>query len=145
MGSSEAGSPPCSHYTSDSGKSLPAVFGFLTWKQKHLDPPRDPLEKAPVVHKYIQDEPLHGRSTRGCSHGVRAAGPQGPRWGHVPPRKGLGLLPRGLMKAGAVFLAAQWHHVGLSGGISISITAIRYWPWGALTSPERLQTWTIPS
>lgn len=66
--------------------------------------------------------------------GVRPASPQGPWWGHVPPYEGPCLClrgwaaasPRDTVKAGAVFLAAQWHHAGMSGGISITVMAIRY-------------------
>lgn len=65
---------------------------------------------------------------RSAATGVRAAGPQGWRWGQVPCREGPRLLPRALMKAGAAFLAAQQHHARLPERISITVTAIRYQP-----------------
>lgn len=52
--------------------------------------------------------------------GVRAACPQELSWGHVSPHEGPWLVPGTAVNAGATFLAAQWHHARLSGGISIT-------------------------
>lgn len=106
--------PACSpyHYTSDSDKSLPDELVFFIWKQKHLDPPRI--------------NPSRSTLHRAAAVGVRAACPQELWWGHVPPHEGPWLVPGAPVNAGAVFLAAQWHHAGLSGGISVSVTAVRY-------------------
>lgn len=80
---------------------------------------------------------------RAAAVGVRAACPQELWWGHVPPHEGLWPVPGAAVKAGA-FLGstvapcqAVRRHLHQRHGCQVSAQ-------GALTSPEQLQTWTLP-
>lgn len=73
-----------------------------------------------------QDKSLHDQSAQGCSCRGEGCLSPGAVVGTHATSRGPVSVPGAAVNASDVFLAAQWLHARLSGGISISVMAVRH-------------------